>query len=254
MHMNLKPAFRYQFRDYFKGTGVFFLAMAVIVAVSLILATYSQHGNISFSGFGVAAAICLFILGIVTPRSNLRLCAQFGVSRRTAFISLLLAALVDTVILSLAGELLLYIGQSVGTGIGNLFFADLYQLIYLGTHPMFLSISQHVMSVLLNSSLILLLFVFGMFFTFLFWRLNKVWTIIVAVAIPILINVIPALLYKLNFSLLSPAIDRFIHGLRHIFASSVWNLMALFLLLSVILAGIDWLLIRRANIREPASK
>lgn len=251
MHMNLKPAFRYQFRDYFKGTGVFFLVMVVIVAASIILAMYS-HGNISISGFSMATAICLFILGIVTPRSNLRLCAQFGVSRRTAFTSLFLAVLADIVILSLAGELLLYVGQSAGKGISNLSFADLYQLLYLGAQPMSLSLSQHVMSVLLNTSLILLLFVFGMFFTFLFWRLNKIWTIIVAVAIPLLCNLIPALLVKLASSV--PAIGRLFRALQHIFASSVWNLMALFLLLSVILAGIDWLLIRRANIREPASK
>ncbi|MEA5038868.1 MAG: hypothetical protein VB086_03425 [Clostridiaceae bacterium] len=251
MHMNLKPAFRYQFRDYLKGTGVFFLVMVVIFAASVIGARYS-HGNVSFFGISMATAICLFILGIATPRSNLRLCVQFGVSRRTAFISLLLAVLADIVILSLAGELLLYVGQSVGASIGNLSFRDLYQMLYLGTHPMFLSISQHIMSVLLNSSLTLLLFVFGMFFTFLFWRLNKIWTIIVAVAIPLLINVIPAILYKLGSSF--PAIGQFFRALQSVFTSSVWNLMALFLLLSVILAGIDWLLIRLANIKEPASK
>lgn len=251
MHMNFKPAFRYQFRDYFRGTGVFFLIMVVIFAASIILATYS-YGNISISGFSMATAICLFILGIVTPRPNLRLCAQFGVSRRTAFTSLLLAVSADIVILSLAGELLLYVGQSVGTGIGNLFLGDLYQLIYLGAQPMSLSLSQHILSVLLNSCLILLLFICGMFFTFLFWRLNKVWTIIVAIAIPLLFNLIPAFLYRLASSL--PAIGRFIMALQHCFTSSVWNLIALFLVLSAILAGIDWLLIRRANIKEPASK
>lgn len=248
MKMNIRPVFRYQARDMLLGIVPFFAVITALVAGSYILVNYVP-GDVSFSGFGIASIVCLFVYGVVEPRPCMRLSAQMGVSRRTAFLGNLAAACLTAVCLALGGELLLFVAGSLGGE--RVYLADLYQLIYIsreaGTAAS-LTLAQHGSSILFNALMMTLAYCGGMFFTYLFWRLNKFWTVAAALAIPLLLNLIPLLISR------SPVAVRAAGAFFHWLIASGWNLMALCLLLSALLCLVCWLLVRRANIKAPSGK
>jgi len=242
MKTNLKPAFRYQFNSFIRGSGIIYLILIAIVAISMVGNIYT-NGNffVSFTGYSITIAIFMFVMGIVNIRNDLRLCLQYGVSRRTSFVSEILTVMSAAVILAAAVEVLTVVTQLLTVNNSNLFVADIYQLIYVGTDIPSLSLSQHALSALFNTSLMFAASLGGMFFSLMFWRLSKVWTIIVAVSIPVLINVVPMLLYRIGVDL-----TPFIRWLT----SSPFCFVVFFLLFAALLGIIDWLLLRRANIKE----
>ena len=243
MKMNIKPAFRYQFSSFLKGSIVVYLVLIIIVASFMVGTLYISPDStsvVSFTGYSITAAIFLFVMGIVNIRGDLRLCLQYGVSRRTTFVSELLAILSASVILAAAGELLTGITQVLSTGNSKFFVADLYQLIYVGPDIASLTFSQHLLSTLFNTSLTFCACLFGMLFSLMFWRLNKVCTVIVAISIPVLFNAVPLLLSKAGVDL-----TPFVNWI----ASSPFCFVLFFLLLAALFGIIDWLLLRRANIK-----
>lgn len=239
MIMKLKPAFRYQLIDYLKSSGVFFLVMVAVTTATLILAA-RVSGTMSFSAFGFASVIFMFVMGIVAIRSNLRLCLQFGVSRRTGFAAALLATVCIALILSVAGELLMIAAQAVGHGLSNLTLWDTYQALFLGSPEIPMSFGQHLGSALFNTALSVAACLFGMFFSLMFWRLNKFWTIAVAIAIPVFLNVVPWLLYRLGIDL-TPLVNWMI--------KAPGNFILVGLAVALFFTLINWLLLRRANIK-----
>ncbi|HRW56222.1 MAG TPA: hypothetical protein P5185_00430 [Oscillospiraceae bacterium] len=243
MKMNIKPAFRYQFDVFFKGSAITFLVIMAAIAALMVTSIYisADTTTISFTGYGITAVIFLFIMGIVNIRSDLRLCLQYGVSRRTSFVSEILAVLSVSAILAAAGELLTGIAQAFSAGNSQFLIADLYQLIYVGPDAVSLSFGQHILSMLLNTSLTFCACLFGMFFSLMFWRLNKVWTVVAAISIPVLINVVPILLSRLGINLIL---------LINWIGASPFNFVLFFLLLAALFGAVNWLLLRRANIKE----
>lgn len=241
MNMNIKPAFRFQFGAFLKGAIVMFLIMAAIMTafMSLTVGVDSQTVVMSFSGYGFATMIFMFVMGIVNIRSDLRISLQFGVSRRTSFICEVLAALSTSVLLAVAGEALNGIAQAISAEKSNFFVADLYQLIYIGTNTPRLSAGQHIMSILFNTGFALSVCLVGMFFSLMFWRLNKFWTVVAALCIPVVINGGPIILYRLGFDMV--AFGRWL-------AASPINFMFCFAIGGIIAGTIDWMLLRKANI------
>ena len=103
-----------------------------------------------------------------------------------------------------------------------------------------LSLGQHFQSTLVNISLLICACIGGMFFSLMFWRLNKFWTVIVAVSIMVLMNIIPVGLFRLGVDL-EPLLNWII--------SSPYNFVLFFMLTTIAFVGINWLLLRRADIK-----
>ncbi|MEA4895010.1 MAG: hypothetical protein VB064_07070 [Oscillospiraceae bacterium] len=243
MKMNLKPAFRYQFQGALKSAIVFSLIMLAVLAIFSVV-TVGGYGEsrATFIGYGVSAAIFMFVMGIVSIRSDLRLCLQFGVSRRTAFVSEILALLTLSAVLAVTGELITGLAQAavLNAPSEHVFVCDLYQIIYLKSGFVQLSFAQHIMSALVNTGLLLSLTMTGMFFSLLFWRLSKVWTVLVAISIPILLNLVPWLLLKVGFN---PA-----PFVAWVLRSPFYYVLTC-LAVAVFFGIINWFLLRVANIK-----
>lgn len=239
MKMNFKAAFRYNFKNLIGGSGRALLIIFGIILILTLFVFVNRSGATTITGmFAVTAAIFLFVMGIVGIRSDLRICLQFGVSRRTSFCSEIVAVFASSVILAAAGELLTGILQPLSNST-HFFASDLYQIIFLqGTE--ILSFSQHMISALFNLSLFICAYIGGMFFSLLFWRLNKIWTVTVAIAIPFLMNGIPILLDKLGVDF-----NPFLSWL----SASPYHFVIMFLLIAAIVSVINWLVLRRANIK-----
>ncbi len=244
MSMNIKPAFRYQMKSYLKGGITIYLILMAVMAVlliGLVNIRSSASSSVSFSGISITTAIFLFVTGIVNIRSDLRLCLQYGVSRRTSFVSELLVVGSISAIMAAAGELLSGVMQLITAQDRQFMMSDLYQLIFVGSDKATLNFNQHVLSALINFGLMAVACLFGMFFSLMFWRLNKFWTVVAALAIPVLLNVVPILISVSGLDM-KPFLRWII--------SSPFCLILFMILLAAFFGIINWLLLRKANIKE----
>lgn len=203
MKMNLKPVFRYGMKNYLSGYGVFLAIMAVIMLCFMVAAGKAAvhvEGMSSFSGMGLISAVCVFVVGVASPREDIRLCLQLGVSRRTALAGIWLASSAAALALAAGGELLTLLGGWLCRGMENVFVMDLYQMIWLDGETM--GPGGHVLSILVNTFVFLAAYAVGMFFSFGFWRLSRKLSIVAAaLSIPLVLNGVPWLLYWLGVDL-----------------------------------------------------
>ena len=159
MSMNLKPAIRYQLREYLVSCLVFWAINALLIGIGFLVLSLNlgsgDRSGYTYNGYGFACAIFFLVFGLILPRQAIRLCVQMGVSRRTTFLSLFLSALLPAVCLSLAGELLLSLAQFAADHTQfQLEFSDLFSMIYL-KQGLPLTFLQHTASILFSAACIL---------------------------------------------------------------------------------------------------
>lgn len=246
--MNIKPAFIYRFKDSLKGAASSFAILAIITfGFAVLTSIYAKADSVyTLSAYSFAIAIVMFVLGICTIRDDLRLCIQHGVSRRTVFVSEILSIVCISFILAVAGEILLAAAQTATASSENVFILDMYQMLYCDIAAHSLTLSQHLASILFNMTYFVAVSMAGMFISMVFYRLSKVWTIIVAVGVPILIFVgIPiSLMGRFGYWLSSLSI-KFIEWIT----SGVWAWALFCLAFTALTALFNYLLIRRAPIK-----
>ena len=251
MSMNLKPAIRYQHREYLVSCLVFWAINALLIGIGFLVLSLNlgsgDRSGYTYNGYGFACAIFFLVFGLILPRQAIRLCVQMGVSRRTTFLSLFLSALLPAVCLSLAGELLLSLAQFAADHTQfQLEFSDLFSMIYL-KQGLPLTFLQHTASILFSAACMLACYSLGLFFTCLFWRLNKVGCIVAALAIPASLIGFPPLLAKAEE--VFPPVRTLFLTLGDTFFHSPWGAILLLLVVVLLFSLIGWLLIRRTNIR-----
>ena len=75
--MNLKPAIRYQVRDYVVSSLIFAVVNLLIVVAMVAGLLYFQvktgTDSISYNGYTLSCTIFLFIYGLIVPRQVTRL-------------------------------------------------------------------------------------------------------------------------------------------------------------------------------------
>ena len=252
MTMHLKPILRYQLRDYLTSGAVLFLVNVLLFAAAFVglISFGTSNSEVSITSYGFTCAIFLFVFGIVVPRQSMRIGVQLGVCLRTTFLGSLLSTAIAALALAAAGELLLTLLQVMTASLPNLYVGDLYAMLYQDMAT--LTLGEHLTSLLFSSCLMLFCWTAGCFFTFLFWRLNKIGCVIAGISIPVVLNVVPALLYYYSRPL-APLVS-FLNLLATRAAASPWFAMALFLVIGGIIALICWLLVRNANIRGTSLK
>ncbi len=250
--MNLVPAFKYRLFDSAKGAGVFLGVMTIVMSVLMCLFTLVlRDGSTSFSAMTMAGSIFCFVLGIVVIRDDLRLCIQNGISRRTAFTASALVAILVSVLVSACGELLTALFQFLARSHENIYFNDLYQLLYMQGNTRTMPLSEHIRAfVFMASSGVALSFV-GMFCSLVFFRLSKTWAVIVAVGAPLLLFAGIPLLLELPgvYAAVAPLFIRFGTWV----AQTPWNYVLMVCIVALLFALFDFLLTRRAPVR-PAAK
>ena len=197
---NLRPALRYCLTDLFRGVSVFTAILTLILAALMIVSAVYPNRDGVFGGFSLICGICLFVVGVASIREQLRLCLQFGVSRYTAFTASYLSAGVLSFSFALLGEVLGLLAH--GPLPGRRFVQGLYAAVYLTNDAaLSLTFAQHLSGFLLHGALLWFLFSLGSLFSLAFWRLKKVGTLLLALSIPLLLNLLPWLCEYAGLSL-----------------------------------------------------
>lgn len=242
--MNMKPAIQFQLRDYRTSGFILFLVNAILVSlVPLGLFSINVDDQFSYSAYGFSAAIYMLVCGIVFARQVIRLCAQMGTGRKTAFRSLFPSVILAALVIALAGEILMVTAQTLWGSVTNAYFNDLYGLIYHGFEQE-LTLPQHGVSVLFSTCLMLACYGFGLFCTTLFWRLNKIGCVIAGILLG------TTLLFGVPFLSL-----QFVTQMDLLLAfclASPWNCMGVFLVIFLFFSIIAWFLVRNVHIRAGA--
>lgn len=249
MNTRFAPAVRFGCKMYLKGAALFVAIMLLLnVFFAVISAGVGGESTVIFSGWAMISVFFLFVVSIAGFRENQRVFVQNGVSRSTGFWAELTALAITAAALSLFGEVFIGTLQTLTQGSGQLFAADLYQMMYQGFDGVrTLTLGQHVVSGLLNFCLLLFAALFGQWYSALFWRLNKFWTVVVAISIVVGFNAGSWGLHRLYENVL--AVTKAGETLVAFVASSPWNAMLLLLLIAAFFGGFNWLLFRNTYLK-----
>ena len=242
-NLRLKPALLYQI-DYLGKAALIIFGIVILNALFAILLGPSQ--NITFislnfangtwlSGLGVVATFTVFIIGIAGIREDLKMFLQHGCGRYTVFFSTIIAALIAGIGLGLLAELL------------NLAAITWPNFPLLGleftTNP---TAQSFFTGWLVHIALIFFAWQLGAFFSLLYYRMSKIQQIIFsAAAIGIFVIGLPNLISRFLVDD-TGMVDRMLSGFFAILPTMPW----LLLLFCILVAGINFLLLRRAQVKQ----
>lgn len=252
MNTRFGRAFRYEMRNYFRAVAVLWLVMALLPAAMLALAYFLAGETAmesSFNGYSMAVGMFGLILGMVGLRENQRVLNQNGVSRRSAFLADVAALAVAALLVAVGVSVIMGAYQAALGSADRLLITDLYQLIYepssAGT-----DLGALVRGAVFSTVAGWMLAALGQFCSALYWRLNKFWTILVSVTVPlVLIFGSAPLLTWLDTTSAGHAAVEALAAFGRFLAASPWNMAAVLLAMGAVFFTVTWLLLRRAMIR-----
>lgn len=249
MNNRFYPAVRFGCKNDLKGVVLFAgIVLLINVAFQVLIPALQGDRFGTFTGIGALGGFFFLVQGIAGFREKLRIFLQNGVSRRTGFLADITTLAIASAALAVVGEVIMGLVQVLNRGSEGMYAGDLYQLIYREFEALeVLTLGQHVASGLFNFTLFLAVALFGEWFSVLFWRLSKFWTIAAGVLFVVGCNVVPYGLYQLSGSV--PVIARAWESLVIFVLLSPWNAMLVFLLIAMFFAGFNWLLFRNTYLK-----
>lgn len=168
--MKLKTAVKYQLWEARQSVGIFY---GIILVLIVIVGVLSRLSNGAMSGMDGITPIFLFVAGIVTFTTEFKVYMQNGLSRKLLSQSILLSFVIGCFIMLIAD---LIIG-----------------VICLITFPDYISASKQLYPTFdiasryfFHYGLLLFMSYVGYFIGALYYRMNKLLTILVSVCVPIL--------------------------------------------------------------------
>lgn len=245
-------AFRYEMQNYFRAVAVLWLAMALIPAAMMALAYFlagETAAESSFNGYSMAVGMFGLVLGMVGLRENQRVLNQNGVSRRSAFLADVAALAVAALLVAVGVSVIMGAYQAVLGADGRMLITDLYQVLYEGPSAG-AGIGDLVQGAIFSAVVGWMLAALGQFCSALYWRLNKFWTILVSVAVPLalLFGSAPLVSWMDTTSAGQAAVEA-LAAFGRFLAASPWNAAAVLLAMGAAFFAVTWLLLRRAMIR-----
>lgn len=226
---------------------------AFIFILMVLISLYIFGGRVTMSGIEVSTVIFLFVCGLNSFKSNFYFAKSNGISRKTFIKGLLISSIPIALVMSIIDIII--------NRINNIFIKNptLYDVsygnllgdvgrVYEGSWVQSNSLATIFNTILFQFSLCLLAYVVGIVINMIYYRSNKY--------VKVLVSVIPVafIMFSGNFSIRNPGLTiRVKEFFDYIFGFNPVNVFACvstFLVLTVVLWGIAFLLIRKAVIKE----
>ncbi len=240
--MKIKQALRYQLKDCKNGMIIFYIVIASIFAITLILNALLQESDTNMSGMEMGSFVFLFVLGLNGFKSSFRLFLQNGLSRKTLLVGFVLNALCISFLMSIIDGLLPLIFS------GNLLYTPLYKNLY---NKLDLVRIPWCMAAYFASMCC------GFFLSSLYYRMNTWLKVLFSVGVPVLFFMVFPIMETFipSFTLFTSLIKGYswvlgkeanawtvgFHTIRSTFS---------FLGIGVIAMGMSYLLVRRATLKD----
>jgi len=246
--MNLKPAIKYQLRDFVKGVGIFYLVIYLIILFLYVLvAVQINDSDSNISGLETATFIFLFVAGLNSFKNTFKLFLQNGLSRKTLFVSFSIAALAIAFFMDVVdsiNHLLLQVimpSQSI--------FDQIYSVKYVSQPSYVRFFDKFVWFLFLYVAMLFL----GYFVTSLYYRMNKWQKLAISIGVPVfLFMILPLIDTVLTHGAIFTAIQNFLIFAMGFSSGGInpYIFVLTCIVSSVIFGGLSLLLGRRAMIKE----
>jgi hypothetical protein len=235
--MKLKPAIKYHLSDTIKPVAIFYgivILLFVVFAIQIIL---SPATNSSMSGIDMATTIFLFVAGLNSYKTPLRLFVQNGLSRKTLVVSVALASLALTAFMTAADSLLSLAANLVipYTILFQQFFAEWGSPAASFFTGFLWTFSRHLMA-----------YMAGFFISALYYRMSRWLKIAVSVGVPSLLILLLLLPIETGVARFMGTVITWVIDT----ASNPYAGAGLSLAVAAVLWGLSWALNRRVTVRD----
>lgn len=226
----------------------YFIFICVIIGLIAV-----SDGRSTLSGIEVSTVIFIFVCGLNSFKSNFYFAKSNGISRKTFIKGLLISSVPIALVMSIIDIIInrinnifiknpTFYDMAYGNSVGYI------SKIYDGSWVQSNSLNTIFNTILFQFSLCLLAYVIGIVINMIYYRANKYVKVLVS-AIPVALIIL-----KGNLSMRNPSLTLRINEFTdYIFGfnpSNVFACITTFLVFTVVLSGIAFLLIRKAVIKE----
>ena len=259
--MKIYPSFRYQLHDQRPAILVFYGVMVGIILLNMLFLPFApKDANLQVTSGGITAVtmVFTFILSLCAFKDSFLLNMQHGISRHSQFWARMGAVAVVSAAMAVADEVYTLFIALLSFPFPNSFFAhSLYEICYASNmsaidgsfnyYSVHTSGATILLSVVMSFFVLLAVNALGYLITVLNYRLNKVGKIILWCGWPCLLIAISALLEANPW--LEKALQSLFMSFFKLCLSSLPRLCFTCLVLTAVLSGFTWLLMRRAVVK-----
>lgn len=235
-----------------KSAMIYYL-IVIVIGITICISNYADGVNITMSGIEFATVIFLFVCGLNSFKSNFYFAKSNGVSRSSFIKGMLISSVPIALVMSIIDIIINRLNNIIinnptlyDMSYGNL--VDGMNGVYNGVWVQSNSFTTIINTILFQFSLCLLAYIVGIVINMIYYRSNKYVKVIVSV-IPVAL-----IMFTGNCSITNPGLAMKINKfLDYIFGFNPVNVFACiitFLIFSIVLSGIAFLLIRKAVIKE----
>ncbi len=238
--MKIMKMFRWYWQNTYWALVGFYGAMLGVLLLGSTIAICAGESEVSVNGFSFSSAVMIFVMGIVFFSAGTRFGPSNGASRKSTFCGFLLFLVTLSAGKMLINMILSQMGQWFGVHT-----QELEALLYPGTSGFggWLSIF------LCQTAAGLATGILGYFIGGAYYRMSKIWKIVVSIAVPALV-VIGLPLFFVSFpSVAEGIVVKLLAPLGNWVLRSPYCLALLFLGTAALLGLFSWLLIRRAPVK-----
>lgn len=243
--MNLKAAAKYQIKDSLKSIGIFYLVTVLVIAFFGLM-TIANPSSVLESGGSVewSAMIFLFILGLNSFKEPFLMMLQNSTSRKTMFITRLMATGVISVAMAVINRVVVVLVRVISNASERFDTGGLYEMLYEQRVATLGGFQLHLEAILAMAVLYAAAIIAGYFITAAYYRMNKLWKMVVSIGVPVTLFVLlPLLEDTVLDGKISAAIQRMIAALG---PPNPYRLILVCLLLTGAGTALSWLLVRKA--------
>ncbi|MDD3192671.1 MAG: hypothetical protein PHE47_02260 [Oscillospiraceae bacterium] len=238
--MKIGKMFKWYWQNTYWGLIGFYGAMLALMLLGFTIIVFSGGGDVTMNGFSCSSEVMLLVMGIIFFSAGTRFGLSNGVSRKTVFCGMALFMLTfsaGTAVINVLGE---WTGRAMGLGT-----VGIAEIIYPWIDN-FVGRLGIVLSRVIGGWAMGLL---GYFIGGAYYRMNKIWKIIVSITVPALLVFGLPLLVVAAPSSVTTAVGKFFPSTIDWLAQSPYNLTLLWLGGAILCGIFSWLLIRRAPVK-----
>ena len=176
--MKIGKMFRWYWQNTYWGLVGFYGAMLFLMLLGFVIMAFSSTEEVSVNGFAFSAEIMLLVMGIIFFPAGTRFGLSNGVSRKTVFCGMVLFLLA----LSVGMTLVNLLGQWAGSAMG-LNTDAVEKMVY----PSLTGLGGHFGVIVSQIAGGWALGMLGYFIGGAYYRMNKIWKIVVSITVPALL-------------------------------------------------------------------
>ncbi|KNZ43243.1 hypothetical protein [Acetobacterium bakii] len=261
--MKLSAIYKYQLAEHRNSFLIFYAVIAAILAVVFGINALTGLTGIQYevpiqvSGIDLAPAVFLFVCGLNAFKGNFKMALQNGISRKSLFINRIFVILTLSTGMALINQIVSLVGKLLASLSGTIVYESILEELYAQRYAGHSNEAwMYLESFLFYLAVFIVCFSIGYLITTVFYQMNKKQKISYIVGFYIIVFVILPLANTLLYHSgiisvqISEVLLRFLDIIMGVSAQNPYIGIFSLLILSILINGSSWLLIRKAGVKN----